>query len=58
MTSFQEITLKGKEPYVKTFDRWFGPEAKVPLTQDLRSLVLETMQLVIDFKEEIPESDL
>lgn len=58
LVRFMEGYLKGKEPYVKTFDRWFGPEAKVPLTQDLRSLVLETMQLVIDFKEEIPESDL
>lgn len=58
LVRFMEGYLKGKEPYVKTFDRWFGPEAKLPLTQDLRSLVLETMQLVIDFKEEIPESDL
>jgi len=30
----------------------------VPLSKDLRELVLETMQLVIDFKEEIPEVDL
>lgn len=58
LVRFMEGYLKGKEPYVETFDRWFGPDAKVPLTQDLRSLVLETMQLVIDFKEEIPESDL
>lgn len=58
LVRFMEGYLKGKEPYVTTFDRWFGPEAKVPLTQDLRALVLETMQLVIDFKEEIPESEL
>ncbi len=58
LVRFMEGYLKGKEPYVATFDRWFGPEAKVPLTQDLRALVLETMQLVIDFKEEIPESEL
>lgn len=50
--------LEGKEPYVAIFDRWFGPQAQVPLSQDLRALVLETMQLVIDFKEEVPESDL
>lgn len=58
LVRFMEGYLKGKEPYVTTFDRWFGPQAKVPLSKDLRELVLETMQLVIDFKEEIPESDL
>ncbi|WP_299406221.1 amino acid ABC transporter substrate-binding protein [Acaryochloris sp. IP29b_bin.148] len=58
LVRFMEGYLKGKEPYVTTFDRWFGPQAKVPLSKDLRGLVLETMQLVIDFKEEIPEDDL
>lgn len=58
LVRFMQGYLKGKEPYVATFDRWFGPQAKVPLTQDLRNLVLETMQLVIDFKEEIPDSEL
>lgn len=58
LVRFMEGYLKGREPYVTTFDRWFGPQAKVPLSKDLRGLVLETMQLVIDFKEEIPEDDL
>ncbi|MGF1602977.1 MAG: amino acid ABC transporter substrate-binding protein [Thermosynechococcaceae cyanobacterium] len=58
LVRFMEGYLKGKEPYVATFDRWFGPDAQVPLTQDLRALVRETMQLVIDLKEEIPEADL
>jgi len=58
LVRFMEGYLKGKEPYVTTFDRWFGPQAQVPLSKDLRELVLETMQLVIDFKEEIPEVDL
>lgn len=35
--------LEGKDPYVTIFDRWFGPQAKVPLSKDLRDLVLETM---------------
>lgn len=58
LVRFMQGYLQGKEPYVATFDRWFGPQAKVPLSQDLRALVLETMQLVIDFKEELPESEL
>lgn len=58
LVRFMEGYLRGKEPYITTFDRWFGPQAKVPLSQDLRELALETMQLVIDFKEEIPDSEL
>lgn len=58
LVRFMQGYLQGKEPYVSIFDRWFGDQAKAPLTQDLRDLVLEAMQLVVDFKEEIPESDL
>ncbi|MGB7413548.1 MAG: amino acid ABC transporter substrate-binding protein [Thermosynechococcaceae cyanobacterium] len=58
LVRFMEGYLEGKEPYVATFDRWFGPDAQVPLTQDLRELVQETMQLMIDLKEEIPEAEL
>lgn len=58
LVRFMDGYLKNKEPYVTTFDRWFGPQAKVPLSKDLRDLALETMQLVIDFKEEIPENEL
>lgn len=55
---FMQGYLTGREPYVAIFERWFGPQAIVPLTQDLRGLVLETMQLAIDFKEEIPAEEL
>lgn len=58
LVRFMQGYLQGKAPYVQTFDRWFGPQAKIPLSQDLRDLALETMQLVIDFKEEIPENEL
>lgn len=36
------------------FDRWFGPQGKTPLTQDATGLFTETMQLMVDFKEEVP----
>ncbi|MGK7928680.1 MAG: amino acid ABC transporter substrate-binding protein [Spirulina sp.] len=58
LVRFMQGYLHGKEPYVTIFDRWFGAQAIFTLTQDLRALVLETMQLAIDFKEEIPESEL
>jgi polar amino acid transport system substrate-binding protein len=38
------------------FDRWFGPQGKTPLTQDVTGLFTETMQLMVDFKEELPTS--
>lgn len=58
LVRFMQGYLQGRDPYVETFDRWFGDQAQVPLTRDLRELVLEAMQLVVDFKEEIPDSDL
>ncbi len=36
------------------FDRWFGPQGQTPLTQDVTGLFIETMQLMLDFKEEVP----
>ncbi len=36
------------------FDRWFGTQSETPMTQDMRSLFIETMQLMVDFKEAPP----
>ncbi|MCT0203467.1 amino acid ABC transporter substrate-binding protein [Synechococcus sp. CS-603] len=36
------------------FDQWFGPNSAAPLTVDLRELSIETMQLMVDLKEEAP----
>jgi polar amino acid transport system substrate-binding protein len=55
---FMQGFLSKKQPYVKTFDRWFGPQSVLPLTNDLRELVIENMRLVIDSKHEVPEKDL
>jgi polar amino acid transport system substrate-binding protein len=55
---FMQGFVKGKPQNVATFDRWFGPQGTVPLTQDLRSLVTENMQLILDFREELPQKDL
>ncbi len=55
---FMQNFLAGKRESVVVFDRWFGFQGIVPLSKDLRELMLETMQLVVDFKEEIPAREL
>ena len=58
LVRFMQGFLAGKSNYVAVFERWFGNQGVVPLTQDLRELVLENMQRVIDFKEAIPADEL
>jgi polar amino acid transport system substrate-binding protein len=55
---FMQGFVKGKPQNVSTFDQWFGAKGTVPLTQDLRNLVTENMQLILDFREELPQKDL
>jgi polar amino acid transport system substrate-binding protein len=50
--------VNGNPRYVAIFDRWFGPQSTVVLNRDLRDLVVETMQLIIEFREEVPKNDL
>lgn len=58
LVKFMQGFVNGNQRYVAIFDRWFGPQSAVALNRDLRDLVVETMQLVIEFREEIPKSDL
>jgi polar amino acid transport system substrate-binding protein len=58
LVKFMQGFVNGEQRYVAIFDRWFGPQGTVALNRDLRDLVVETMQLVIEFREEIPKSDL
>jgi polar amino acid transport system substrate-binding protein len=58
LVQFMQGFLRGKQPYVQIFERWFGPQSKVPLTKDLRDLMVENMELVLDFKQELPDQDL
>ncbi len=55
---FMQGFLRQKQPYVQIFDRWFGAQSALPLSKDLRDLVIDNMRLVIDAKQEIPDSDL
>ncbi|MEH2053529.1 amino acid ABC transporter substrate-binding protein [Nostoc sp.] len=58
LVKFMQGFVNGNQRYVTIFDRWFGSQGAVALNRDLRDLVVETMQLLIEFREEIPKSDL
>jgi polar amino acid transport system substrate-binding protein len=58
LVRFMQGFIKGKPAYVQTFDRWFGAQSVLPLSRDLRELVIDNMRLVIDTKQEIPDSEL
>jgi polar amino acid transport system substrate-binding protein len=58
LVRFMQGFLNGKRSDVQIFDRWFGPQSVLPLTKDLRELVIENMELVIEAKQEIPDAEL
>jgi polar amino acid transport system substrate-binding protein len=45
--------VDGDKRYATIFDRWFGSNGVVFLNNDLRDLAIETMQIVIESREEI-----
>ncbi len=55
---FMQSFLAEQPQAIALFDSWFGFQGIVPLTEDLRDLMLQNMQLIVDFKEEIPASEL
>lgn len=52
LVNFLQGVLGKKPENVSMFERWFGPQGVLPLTEDMKMLMLESMQLLIDFKEE------
>jgi polar amino acid transport system substrate-binding protein len=58
LLSFMQGFVKNKSASISVFDKWFGPNSTVPLNQDLRGLVKESMQSILDFREEIPDGNL
>ncbi|QLE54810.1 amino acid ABC transporter substrate-binding protein [Nostoc sp. TCL26-01] len=58
LVKFMQGFVNNENKYVTIFDRWFGAKGAVFLNQDLRDLMKETMQLFIEFREEIPQRDL
>lgn len=58
LVKFMQGFVNNDKRYVTIFDRWFGSQGAVFLNQDLRDLMKETMQLFIEFREEIPQREL
>jgi polar amino acid transport system substrate-binding protein len=55
LVEFMQGVVDGQAENVAIFDRWFGAKGVLPLTEDLRTLMIDNMLLLIDFKERIPE---
>ena len=53
LIEFMQGLLDEQPKYVTIFDRWFGAQGVLPLTQDLNNIMLDNMQLLIDFKDRI-----
>ncbi len=53
LVEFMQGFLNDKPEYVTIFDQWFGAQGVLPLTQDLRSIMIDNMQLLIDFSDQI-----
>ncbi|MBD2278283.1 amino acid ABC transporter substrate-binding protein [Aphanizomenon flos-aquae] len=58
LVKFMQGFVNDNPKYVAIFDRWFGSQGAVYLNRDLRDLAVETMQLMIEFHEPIPQKDL
>ncbi len=56
LVEFMQGFLDGREEYISIFDRWFGAQGVLPLTEDLKNLMIDNMQLLIDFKDTIPDN--
>lgn len=52
---FMQGFVNNDSKYVTIFDRWFGPRGAIPLNRDLRELAVETMRIVIDSYQDIPQ---
>ena len=53
LVKFMQGFLDNKPEYVAIFDRWFGAQGILPLTNDLRNIMIDNMLLLIDFKDQI-----
>lgn len=54
---FMQGFVAGKSRNVAIFDRWFGPQGIIPLNRDLRGLAVDTMQLTIESRQKLPNSE-
>ena len=55
LVEFMQGFLEDEPEYVSIFERWFGSQGVLPLTQDLRNITIDNMLLLIDFKDRIAD---
>ena len=55
LVEFMQGFLDNRPEYVAIFERWFGAQGILPLTQDLRNIMIDNMLLLIDFTEQISD---
>jgi polar amino acid transport system substrate-binding protein len=53
LVEFMQGFLDDEPKYVTIFEKWFGPQGVLPLTQDLRNIAIDNMLLLLDFKDRI-----
>jgi polar amino acid transport system substrate-binding protein len=53
LVEYMQGFLDEKPAYVAIFERWFGAQGILPLTEDLRMIMIDNMQLLIDFTAQI-----
>jgi polar amino acid transport system substrate-binding protein len=53
LVEFMQGVINDRTEYVAIFEKWFGPQGVLPLTQDQRRLAIDNMLLLIDFKDRI-----
>ncbi len=58
LIKFMQGVINGNPRNVAIFDRSFGTKGTIFLNQDLRDLAIETMQLIIESRQEIPKNEL
>ena len=55
LVEFMQGFLEDEPEYVSIFDRGFGSQGVLPLTQDLRNITIDNILLLIDFKDRIAD---
>ncbi|MDJ0590651.1 MAG: amino acid ABC transporter substrate-binding protein [Pleurocapsa sp. MO_226.B13] len=55
LIEFMQGFLEDRPEYVAIFERWFGPQGILPLTQDRETIMIDNMQLMTDFTDRIIE---
>ena len=53
LVEFMQGFIDDEPKYVTIFEKWFGPQGVLPLTQDLRNIAIDNMLLLLDFTDRI-----